>query len=232
MTVRVFGDADEQWQSGNLQTLNRDESHYLCRVRRARVHTNIEVFDQRGGIWQASVVEADPKASQIRLESPLVVADPPRRVTLLLGITATPALLDGLTRASEVGADSIILVQMQRSQGNGPAPDRIIRVLRAAQRQCGRPLPPTVTRGESLDACAYIDQNSWDLFAWTGSRTTHFDSAPHGRPARLVIGPEGGMTDNEVQMLQTRGFEPLGLGPWIQRSETAVATGIARVIFA
>lgn len=230
MSLRVFGPAQATWEAGGELVLDRQESHYLCKVRRARQRARIDVFDGQGGIWQAEVVKLDARATTLRLDAPLTCQQPAREVTLILGAPAGPALLDALTRASEAGASTIAIVHMQRSQAGRPKDERIARVLLAAQRQCGRPLPPRIVWPASLEACTQPHADSWDLFAWTGERAAV--SKPTGKtgPARLVIGPEGGLHSTEVELLRAHGFAPVGLGPWVQRTETAVATGLARVL--
>ncbi|WP_278940762.1 RsmE family RNA methyltransferase, partial [Pseudomonas helleri] len=57
----------------------------------------------------------------------------------------------------------------------------------------------------------------------------------HAKPARLafLIGPEGGLTDNEVEHAQTAGFQPARLGPRVLRTETApvVALSVAQQLW-
>ena len=52
---------------------------------------------------------------------------------------------------------------------------------------------------------------------------------PAGRPL-LAVGPEGGWTDEEVEMLEGRGFARYSLGPRILRTDTAVISLIARLM--
>jgi len=233
MSLRVFAPPDAgPLEVAQTLTLGREESHYLSKVRRARVGSQVDVFDGLGGIWRATTVAVDARASRIALVDKHPVAAPPRHISLLIGTPQAPALLDALTRASEVGAAAVTLVHMQRSQGSVPKPERIARVLKAAQRQCGRPIPPTIHHAASLFTCPATELASENRFAWTGNRT----AGPVARdratqPARLVVGPEGGLTPEEVTWLLHQGYTPLGLGPWVQRTETAVTTGLARLMF-
>ncbi|MGB1275486.1 MAG: RsmE family RNA methyltransferase [Nannocystaceae bacterium] len=232
MSLRVFAPTDTgPLEVAQTLTLTREESHYLSKVRRARVGSEVDVFDGLGGIWRAITVAVDARASRVELVDKRVLAAPPREVSVLLGTPQAPALLDALTRASEVGAVAVTLVHMQRSQGSVPKLQRIDRVLKAAQRQCGRPLPLAIEHAESLFSCP-TDGDVEKRFAWAASRTASSKGGPPTQPAQLVIGPEGGLTPEEVTWLQHQGYTPLGLGPWVQRTETAVATGLARLIFA
>jgi len=54
---------------------------------------------------------------------------------------------------------------------------------------------------------------------------------PPGRPL-LAIGPEGGWTDGEVELLEGRGFRRLSLGPRILRTDTATVAALARLMAA
>ena len=53
--------------------------------------------------------------------------------------------------------------------------------------------------------------------------------ASHAKPARLafLIGPEGGLTDNEIDLAQAAGYQPARLGPRVLRTETAPVVALA-----
>jgi 16S rRNA (uracil1498-N3)-methyltransferase len=227
--IRVFAPAGEQPTPGVSIELEEDESHYLIKVRRARVGQVVELFDPRGTVWSATVV-AEGRRAALRVHEPMPCSDPDERV-LLLGLPDPTAALEALVGACEAGASEVVLVACARSQGTVPARSRIERILRAAQRQCGRPRVPAVLGVEGPWPLARALEHRPELpgwFAWE----RHADSAgpeaaPHGG-LRLLVGPEGGFTSEEVEQIVASGLQALSLGPWILRTPTAAVALLAR----
>ncbi len=236
MSPRVFAcEADgtpPTLVAGARLWLSREESHYLRRVRRVRQGAAVEVIDGAGGLWSASVSAGDARATELLIDSSLPVPQPARLVDLLLGMPDSPATLTAITGATELGVHSITLVRCERSQGSPPSLARQARVLRAAQRQCGRPSPPEVRGPWTLDRAIAEQGETAGLFAWADpSARQQADRLPVlGPRVWLAVGPEGGFTSAEVASLRSANATSFGLGPWILRTETAVVAAISRLI--
>jgi RsmE family RNA methyltransferase len=56
---------------------------------------------------------------------------------------------------------------------------------------------------------------------------TDIDSVDHGKPQRVLVGPEGGWHQDEMRIAEMSGFQSIILGPRIMRSETAAITAIS-----
>ncbi len=232
MSLRVFAPSGSRPNPGQRLTLDSDESRYLRKVRRARDGAAIELLDGRGGIWSATVSGGDGRRSTIEVGEALARRAPQRELTLLLGLPDTSASLQALTHATELGAATVILVRCARSQGRAPSQERIERVLWAALRQCGRPAPPTILGPMTLAEALAIEQASPGFVCSTAQRDQAGAPLRVGTSARLLIGPEGGLTPEEVESARAQGFSNLGLGPWVLRTETASLVGLSRLLFA
>src|SRR5690606_6898917 len=126
VSIRAFAPAGVEPSPGATIELDEQESHYLVKVRRARVGEALELFDGRGRAWTA-IVRASGRRARVEVEAALPVAEPVPRV-LLLGLPDQPATLEALTGASELGATHVVLVACERSQGRVPSVERIERV--------------------------------------------------------------------------------------------------------
>jgi 16S rRNA (uracil1498-N3)-methyltransferase len=231
MSLRAFTPNDvEPPTVGAVVELDEPESHYLVKVRRARVGDVLELFDGRGGAWTASVC-ALGRCARVEVGAALQLPEPATRV-VLLGLPDQAATLEALTGAAELGATHVLLVACERSQGRVPSMSRIERILRAAQRQCGRPRPLELVGAEPLtldDALAFrVDLPG--LFAWEALRDSQSDPGVVEAKAglRLLVGPEGGLSPREVERIRKAGFRAVSLGPWVLRTETAVIAMLAR----
>lgn len=231
MAYRVF--AEGPLTAPDELTLSPEESHYLVRVRRAHAGDEVEVLDGRGAAFDGVVVTTDTKACGIRL---LRVRPPLRVPPIDLGIAIIDpkAALDALARACEGGATAVTWLETERSMRTTPSPARIARVLRASMRQCGRdqapslsgptPLSEWLERATSPGWIASAAQRLHD-----GAMADLIDLRAVG-PVRLLIGPEGGWTTQEVALATASGFRPLPLGPWILRTEVAVTAALSRLL--
>lgn len=229
--LRVFASEPAgAWAPGQRVRLPADESHYLVRVRRARVGMEVELLDGEGAAWHAVLVAVDARDAVVELAAPrAAVAVMP--LGLLLVVPEPRATLEALTLASELAATEVWLVEGDHSPAGVPSPERIARTLRAAQRQCGRDRPPRVERSASL---AEALERTAARPGWLASvperhLATPIEVDPRAG-ARLLVGPEGGLSSAEEALAVRAGLRPLALGPWVLPTPTAVAAGLARML--
>lgn len=228
MSLRVFHPPGP-WAIGHRLTLDEPESRYLLRVRRARPGAELELLDGRSARWQARLLEIEDRRAVLELLRP---RDPVTTVALelLLLLPEPRATLESITAASELGATAIWLIPGDHSPGGVPSPERIERTLVAAQRQCGRPCPPQIHRPATLAQALVKTASRPGYLACVPGR--HRAAAITARPptgARLLVGPEGGLSASERQAAADASLRPLALGPWVMRTPTAVSAGLARL---
>lgn len=232
MTRRVFHEGDPL-EPGRVVALVPEEAHYLVRVRRAAVGDAVEVLDGRGGHCHAEIVAAGSGRCDLRLGA-AIASEPSIPISLLLGLPDTKATLEALTLATEVGATTIVLVRCARSQGAAPPHGRIDRTIRAALRQCGRSAPPKIVGPIDLAAALARPDPRPGWVAVTETRGTPASvGAPLGpTPAgtTILVGPEGGLTNEEVAAAGTAGLASLCLGPFVLRTPTAVCAALALAV--
>lgn len=228
MTIRVFH--EHALDGPDHVRLAADESHYAVRVRRARVGTAVEVLDGRSGARRGVVELADDRGCTVALGEHLScpAIDP---LELWLGLPDPSAALESITAACELAATRIVLVRCRYSPTAVPTPERIARVVRAAQRQCGRPVPPEITAPVDLATLLATTPPPLGAYAWEELRDVSptTDALDPTTARRLLVGPEGGLADDEAAACRGAGMHAIALGPWTLRTQTAVAAGLARI---
>jgi 16S rRNA (uracil1498-N3)-methyltransferase len=217
-------------------TLDRERSHYLCRVLRQRSGADIELCDGVGNAWQARILRADPRRCSLQLTG--AQRTQPRPVCRLhLGV----ALLKGdrqdwvLQKATELGATDIWLLASTRSEAR-IHPERLEnrlqhfeRVLVSACEQSGRLHLPQLHQPAPLESFwSNLTPSTSSYCLQPGAPGL----APPASPCDLAIvtGPEGGFDDAELALADRHGAALAGLGDLVLRADTApiVALGIVR----
>jgi 16S rRNA (uracil1498-N3)-methyltransferase len=221
-----------------------DEDHrYLVRVLRLAVGDHVVLFDGVGTEAVGAIIRIGPRALEVRIETRRAV-DSERRPELVL----IQALSKGekfdlvVQKTTELGVHRIIPVISERSiprLDNTKAPRRLERwqkIAREAARQSGRADVPELEPVTALPtALAATSKAALKLFFWESARSHGLRSTlmpgetPLSPPASIVIviGPEGGFATDEVEMAKTAGFQVVGLGPRVLRTETAALVALS-----
>ena len=210
--------------------LSAAASHHLVRVRRLRKGDPVEVFDGEGRVWSAVVDDASAQACALQV-GPLLseVAPPKVRVELAVALIKGDAMDRMLRAATELGVDDIRPLLGGRSQlGRERADGRREhwqRILISAAEQCRRAHLPRLHPAQGFEA--FVDQSEpADCLLLRPGAPTLPVRLPH-RATTLLIGPEGGWTDAEIQRTEQLGIRAFGLGELILRAETAPLAALA-----
>ena len=211
---------DQKLDAANIVRLMGERAHYLRNVMRVKPGHTLRLFNATDGEWQAEVKELrrhDASAGIVRqLRSPVVEEGP----SLLFAPIRRNRLDWMIEKATELGVGDLQPILTEHTVIELAQPDRLqARIIEAAE-QCGRLTIPRIHQPVKL---ADIGPGPAILFA---------DESGGGVPAlrafcpeakmRILIGPEGGLSENERDTLLARtDVTAVDLGPLILRSETA-----------
>lgn len=166
--------------------------------------------------------------------------EPSVHLTLGLGLTQRDKFEWTLQKATEAGASAFVPLITHRSlvQNSGQHEEkypRWRRILQEAAEQCGRGILPVLQPVQRFQD--FIQQrNMFDAgwLAWEGETSRHLWNAARMMPsvahAAVLIGPEGGWDDEEVNQAQHLGWQPVSLGRRILRTETAAVVASALLL--
>ncbi|MBF0293859.1 MAG: 16S rRNA (uracil(1498)-N(3))-methyltransferase [Magnetococcales bacterium] len=228
---------------GERIALHETERHRLTRTLRLRVGDPVQVFHESGGEWRAVIRDAGPPMELEVLEHLSDGRESPLRVTLVLGLTKSGAIEVAVQKAVEAGADTLIPL-LTRYGVSRPDPQQAENKLRRLQRiaveaaqQCGRTLVPVLHPLVGWPQLAPLLPEGPRLLFWEhagqeGARMSELP--PPQERVTLLIGPEGGLTSEEVRFAQEAlHFQLVTLGPRILRAETAalVATAACQLLW-
>jgi 16S rRNA (uracil1498-N3)-methyltransferase len=156
------------------------------------------------------------------------------RATPTVQVALAPPKGDRLSWAvqklGEIGVDEVQLIGSERSVRIQPALPRLRAVAREAAMQSRRPFVMRVESGGSFPD-ALEPGGSTVVVLWEGADARLDNLLPRLPDSiRLVVGPEGGFSEGEVEAARTAGASLASLGPGILRTETAAVVGAALVL--
>lgn len=226
MSRRFFDDQD--FQTGQVVELGTAASHHIGKVLRMAEGDDIEVFNGRGGEWQARIESVSKKAVSVALLG--FNADnrtPPLSVTVALPMIKGDRMDYAIQKATEMGAAHIVVLDTERCEVRlkGERAEKKLaqwqQIAISACEQCGLNIPPTVTGVEHLKNWLTRDLPGHKLIAHPGEQP--FDPAvlDRGQALALLTGPEGGFSDEELAAARDVGFVSFALGERVLRAETA-----------
>ena len=225
---------DTPLQTGNTVSLEDEQFNYVARVLRLKKGTQLTVFNGQGGEYPAQLESVGKRSAELIIgefndrdcESPL-------KLTLIQGISRGERMDYTLQKATELGITHIIPVFTQRSMVSLDA-ERLQKrqqhwqgVVRSACEQCGRNIVPTV--GDALNLSEYLNQEIVGtklLLAPLAENSLQSITKPDDS-THLLIGPEGGLNDDEQTLAINKGYKGIRLGPRVLRTETAAVSCIS-----
>ncbi|NOQ94203.1 MAG: 16S rRNA (uracil(1498)-N(3))-methyltransferase [Methylophaga sp.] len=218
-----------------LFTLPDAAHRHAVQVLRLKQGDVLRLFDGRGLEVEASLEHVSKRESSVRLGERLEVSnESPLDITLLQGISRGERMDYALQKAVELGVNKVIPVVTERCnvQLSGGRSDKRLAhwqgVMVSACEQSGRSVLPELTQIQSLEDVLsnnkVICQLVLDPLADTG-----FMSLEKHKDIALLIGPEGGLSEQEIEQAKGAGFQAVRFGPRILRTETATVAALAVV---
>jgi len=230
--------------AGDRVVLGREDSHHLLKVMRAQVGEAFTVLT--GGLeHDCRLVGAqDGRAVGSVAGSRPAAGEPPVHITLVQGLAKGDKMETVIQHGTELGVCEFVPVATSRAVVKlepKKASERVERWERIAQEAAEQSrrgavprVAPVVTWREAVARCAEFDLA---LVPWEegGEPLKAVLSSAAGAGVRQVavfIGPEGGLSPEEVALARGHGARAVTLGPRILRTETAGLAAVAAILYA
>ena len=223
----------DRLEQGGSVLLNSEEQHYLRRVLRLRCGEQVDLIDGCGRLTTATLVEA----KLLELDGPAQSIEPQAQPQLGLAVALMRRGMDEVVRmACELGIDRIQPLRCYRCVPQADhRPERWATIIREAVEQCERLWTPQL-----------LDLK--DLSQWMGDErgqrlvgVTRETAPPaldrwlrhQADPVQLtwlMVGPEGGWTEEELKQFTQAQIQPVQMGSTILRSSTAAVAGAVELV--
>lgn len=211
---------------------SQQQSHYLMHVLRLAEGAQLLLFNGRDGEWSASFAARTKKAVRLKVLD-LQRPQPEKPDLVYCFAPLKQGRLDYLVqKAVEMGAGVLRPVITQHTQVARPSMDRLSANVVEAAEQCGILAVPSLCEPEKLDRLlAGWDAGRRLVFCDEDASTDNPLSALQAMNEKkfgLLVGPEGGFSDDERRLLRALPFvTAIPLGPRILRADTAAVAALA-----
>jgi len=232
MKPRRFRIRQGNLQGGEAFINDRGEMKHLRRVLRLKVGEEVVLFDGEGKEYSAAISQMTSERISFTLLSARSLPTTESPLKIILGVALLKAAkFDWLMqKTTELGVSEIVPIASEHAVpllAGEKIRSRQLRwekIVSESAKQCGRAKVPRVQ-----DPCSFegaLDkpfENTLRFFLWEKEAGGTLEKACEERPSSVyvLVGPEGGFSEQEALRAQQAGFRPVRLGPRVLRAETA-----------
>jgi len=219
---------------GKTVKLETQTSHHLLKVLRAKNGQPLVLFNGDGFNYAATLTDTEGKNALLTLDK--ISENPnesPLHITLLQGLSRGDRMETALQKSVELGVDHIVPVLCERSNYAIKA-DRIDKkiehwqqIIVSACEQSGRSIIPQLTSIQAFKEAVKLFKDHEKLLLATDAEHRLKDSVKPKDKICILIGPEGGLSPEEITLASENHYQNIQFGPRILRTETAGPAVIA-----
>jgi 16S rRNA (uracil1498-N3)-methyltransferase len=214
--------------------LTGDEGRHAARVRRIGVGEPVLVGDGRGTVLDCLVAAVRDDGLELRALRRRAVPPPEPRLVVVQALPKGDRAELAVEVMTELGGDEIVPWAASRSitQWHGPRGDKALqrwrRTAREAAKQSRRPWVPAVAELASTARIAALMAGTTAFVLHESATEPLADQPlPGSGDVLVVVGPEGGITDDELDRFAAAGAAAVRLGEPVLRTSTAGAAALA-----
>lgn len=249
MSHRFFVNPSEiNWQEKKATITDSDHAYKISRVLRLGENDQIVLLDGHGLVYNAQIASFFSRAVQCRLLSRRATnTESDLKITIAQSLLKGPKFDYALQKNTEIGACEFIPVTTQRtviklqeketSFDINKRIERYSKIVRDAAEQSERGIVPLIRNLVSVEELCRANLSEYDLklVCLERSQTNGIKEVLNSvqdkvQKVLVLIGPEGGFTEDEAKMVLSAGFTSVSLGKRIYRAET-VGVVVSSILF-
>jgi 16S rRNA (uracil1498-N3)-methyltransferase len=226
----------DKLDDSNLIEVSGDEAHHAIKVLRINVSEEILISDGAGNWVRASVENIEKKTFTAKVLERGFQPEKSPRLIVVQGLPKSDRVKDAIEILVESGVDLIIPWQADRSisKWQKDSLDKWQSAAVAATKQSRRYRKPEIIDGLSLSQLLEIESENSAVLVMHESATTKLSEVVTSKFAGMseiiiVVGPEGGISESELTVLEGAGAHIVGLGPEVFRSAHAGGAALSAV---
>ena len=217
---------------GDTFYLDEQESKHAVRVLRLSRGDTVHLVDGRGGWYEATIEDDNPRNCQLR-----VVSFTPEYRPLLYRLHMAVSPIKSMDRfewflekATEIGISEITPLLCHRTERKQVKSERLEKIIISAMKQSMKAYKPVLHPAESLDSFLSVRREGiLGVAHCLPSRRTGIAELTSGNEFTFLVGPEGDFTEHEVHAAEGSGYIPFHMGDSRLRTETAAVFACSAV---
>jgi len=234
--IRALFYVDALPEIGELAIVDGDEGFHAANVRRIRIGEELDLGDGDGAVAHCVAEDVVKGRLTARVLDRRTVAAAAPAVTVVQALPKSDRSELAIELATEAGADAFLAWQASRCVARWEGREKVEKglrrwsaVARSAARQSRRPYIPPVTGAMSTaELVQRVRDDGATALVLHESTATKLTEMPLAQADSLllIVGPEGGIADDELSALSEGGATPVQLGPTVLRTSTAAAVAL------
>jgi 16S rRNA (uracil1498-N3)-methyltransferase len=217
--------------AGEVYTLDGPEGHHAATVQRLRIGEALVLADGKGGLARATVTALGRGSLIVTVGEVTYEPEPSPRLTVVQGIPKGDRGELAVQAMTEVGVDTIMPWAAARCVANWKSErprQRWIDTVREAAKQARRAwIPPVAVAHSTPSTAASLADSRVLVLHEDATQPLSTVDLPATGEIAVVVGPEGGITADELLAFELMGAIPVRLGPMILRTSTAGTAALA-----
>jgi 16S rRNA (uracil1498-N3)-methyltransferase len=207
--------------------------HQVGKVLRMWKEDRFHIFDEKGNEFLVEIIDINNRkilanvAGSIQNET-----EPKIKVSLYQAIPKKPALFElVIQKATEIGVSEIYPLITERTEKRRQGKfERNLTIAMEATEQSGRIKIPTIHHPVNYDDIIKKLPNAYIAYEYEDKKFLSDYDLSKAKEVQIIIGPEGGFSEKEIERAQKAGAHPFTFGPRILRTETAAIASLSLVL--
>ena len=218
----------------SLITLDKDAARYLSFVLRMTSGQMLNLFNGEGGEYVAEVVSLSKNQVTVSIKESLPNdRESLLKIHLVIGISRGERMDWVIQKATELGVHTITPIFTERTEvklAGSRLEKRLVhwqQVSISACEQCLRNVVPTINSAVSLQQCLGTHDGGLKIVLHHRTERPLTELQNTNNHVTILVGPEGGLSDDEITLAESNGYNAVKLGPRVLRTETAPLAAIS-----
>ena len=237
MAPRLYVPPSQLPQGSHMLRISGQAHRHIVRVLRLSRGQSLVLFNGQGEEIEASLVRVEEEFAELALGTRRQCPTAPVHIVLVQAVAKGDRMDWLLQKTTELGVAEIwpvitsrVVVRLDAAAAMAKQA-RWQKIVQEAARQCGRADVPVVAEPRALGAALAALETSRRFVLWEGEKGQPLLNSllPSESNVTLLVGPEGGLSEQEVLQATGAQFVPVTLGPRILRTETAAMVAVALV---
>jgi 16S rRNA (uracil1498-N3)-methyltransferase len=219
-------------EDSDLIVLDEVESFHAIKVLRLQNGDEISLLNGKGYKFSGIIQKADLKGCTVNIISSNFQKKVLPDVSICMAVIKKRERVEWFVeKAVELGVNELVFFPSFHSEKEKLDLNRINKIVISALKQSGNCWIPNIELAKSFEKVVSREFNGQNLIAYCPSGNERFICTHYviGQPARILIGPEGDFSPEEILLALRHDFREISLGPLILRAETAALTALTIV---